>query len=107
MNNTKILKQIINLDLKKKFYLYGINKLLNQKVYKLPKPSKPNDTSKKAGGAAFEAECPDLTRLYSIIRMRKIITVLEFGSGKSTQIIAEALKKNKQAYHRLGLAWKP
>jgi hypothetical protein len=99
MNNTKILKQIINLDLKKKFYLYGINKLLNQKVYKLPKPSKPNDTSKKAGGAAFEAECPDLTRLYSIIRMRKIITVLEFGSGKSTQIIAEALKKNKQDYN--------
>ena len=52
----------------------------------------------KTGGDAFEAECPDLTRLYSIIRMRKIITVLEFGSGKSTQIIAEALKKNKQEY---------
>jgi hypothetical protein len=99
MNNTKILKQIINLDLEKKFYEFGIDKLIKQKVYKLPKSSKPNDTSKKAGGDAFEAECPDLTRLYSIIRMRKIITVLEFGSGKSTKIIAEALRRNKEDYH--------
>jgi len=99
MKNIKILKKIINLNLKKNFYKYGINKLIKQKVYKLPKLSKPNDTSKKIGGDAFEAECPDLTRLYSIIRMRKIITVLEFGSGKSTKIIAEALKKNKQDYY--------
>tara|TARA_B100001057_G_scaffold483323_1_gene559896 strand:+ start:136 stop:942 length:807 start_codon:yes stop_codon:yes gene_type:complete len=99
MKNIKILKQIINLNLEKKFYEYGINKLINQKNYKLPKPVKPNHTAKKAGGGAFEAECPDLTRLYSIIRMRKIITVLEFGSGKSTQIIAEALKRNKRDYH--------
>lgn len=99
MKNIRILKKIINLDLEKKFYEYGINKLINQKVYKSPKQSKPNDTSKKAGGEAFEPECPDLTRLYSIIRMRKIITVLEFGSGKSTKIIAEALRRNKEDYH--------
>ena len=98
MKNIRILKKIINLNLEKKFYEYRIDKLINQKVYKLPKISKPNDTYKKTGGDAFESECPDLTRLYSIIRMRKIITVLEFGSGKSTQIIAEALKRNKQDY---------
>tara|TARA_B110000037_G_scaffold217017_1_gene277179 strand:+ start:2602 stop:3408 length:807 start_codon:yes stop_codon:yes gene_type:complete len=100
MNNTKILKSIINLNLKKKFYHYHIDKLIKQKIYKLPILPKPNDTSDKAGGDAFESECPDLTRLYSIIRMRKIITVLEFGSGKSTKVIAEALRRNKMDYSK-------
>ena len=100
MSNNTILKTIINLDLKRNFYRYGIDKLINQKVYKLPKLSKPQDTSLRAGGDAFEPECPDLTRLYSIIRMRKILTVLEFGSGFSTKIIGEALKKNKFDYSK-------
>ena len=90
MTNKAILKSIINLDLKKNFYRYGIDKLINQKIYKLPQQSKPSDTSLRAGGDAFEPECPDLTRLFSIIRMRKILTVLEFGSGYSTKIIGEA-----------------
>lgn len=100
MNNNTILKTIINLDLEKNFYRYGIDKLINQKDYKLPKISKPQDTSIRAGGEAFEPECPDLTRLYSIIRMRKILTVLEFGSGFSTRVIGEALKKNKLDYSK-------
>lgn len=99
MKNIEIMEKIINLDLERNFYDFGIDKLINQKVYKLPKLSKPNDTSLKAGGEVFDAECPDLTRLYSIIRMRKILTVLELGSGKSTTIIGEALKKNKQDYN--------
>ena len=89
--------------LKKNFYLYGIDKLINQKIYKLPKLSKPQDTSLRAGGDAFEPECPDLTRLYSIIRMRKILTVLEFGSDFSTKVIGEALKKNKLEYSKKSL----
>tara|TARA_B110000046_G_scaffold177702_1_gene204834 strand:+ start:836 stop:1642 length:807 start_codon:yes stop_codon:yes gene_type:complete len=100
MNNSKILKSIINLDLKKNFYRYGIDKLINQKVYKLPRAAKPQDTSLKAGGDVFEPECPDLTRLYSIIRMRKILTVLELGSGQSTKVIAAALKKNNRDYFK-------
>ena len=47
MRNNIILKDIINLDLKKNFFLYGIDKLINQKVFKLPKLSKPQDTSKR------------------------------------------------------------
>ena len=84
MNNKKIIKKIINLNLEKKFYEYGIGKMINQKVYKLPSKPRPNETSIKVGGSSFDPVCPDLTRLYSIVRMRKIITVLEFGSGKST-----------------------
>ena len=98
MNNKKIIKKIINLNLEKKFYEYGIGKMINQKVYKLPSKPRPNETSIKVGGSSFDPVCPDLTRLYSIVRMRKIITVLEFGSGKSTRVIAEALKKNKRDF---------
>ena len=99
MKNSEILKKIIKLNLKKKFYEFGLDKILNQKHYKLPKIPKPSDTSLITGKIAFSAECPDLTRLYSIIRMRKIINVLEFGSGKSTKIIGHALKKNYMDYH--------
>jgi hypothetical protein len=100
MNNYKILKTIINLDLKKKFYQHGIDKLINQKIYKIPQVAKPQDTSLKTGGNVFEPECPDLTRLYSIIRMRKILTVLELGSGQSTKVIGAALKKNDLDYSK-------
>lgn len=36
----------------------------------------------------------DLARLHKLVRMRKCINVLEFGSGYSTIVIADALKKN-------------
>ena len=32
--------------------------------------------------------------------MRKIMTVLEFGSGQSTKVIAHALKENKKNYSK-------
>lgn len=46
----------------------------------------------------FPAELDDLTRLHYLIRKRKVRTVLEFGVGKSTIIIADALKKNKKDF---------
>ena len=46
MNNKKIIKKIINLNLEK-FYEYGISKMINQKVYKLPSKPRPNETSIK------------------------------------------------------------
>jgi hypothetical protein len=66
----------------------------------LPKIPMPNDTALQVGKAVFEADCADLTRLYSIIRMRKIMTVLEFGSGRSTKVMASALKRNKKDYNK-------
>jgi len=100
MKNKDILKYIVNLDLKKNFYQYGIDKLLKEKVFKSSPIPKPMETFIKAGGIQFEPDHSDLTRLYSIIRKRKILTVLEFGSGKSTMIMGEALKKNKQDYSK-------
>ena len=47
----------------------------------------------------------DLARLHRLIRKRKAFTVLEFGSGLSTIVMADALSKNKADF--LGLQEKP
>lgn len=44
---------------------------------------------------AIPADLEDLVRLHQLIRQRKSFTVLEFGVGFSTTIIADALKKNQ------------
>ena len=43
----------------------------------------------------FPPDLNDLARLHQIIRKRKSFTVLEFGLGLSTIVIADALAKNK------------
>lgn len=43
----------------------------------------------------------DLARLYATIRARKIFTVLEFGIGYSTIVMAKALKKNQEDWDQL------
>lgn len=40
----------------------------------------------------------DLARLHRLCRVRKVTTVLEFGVGYSTQVIAHALAANKQQF---------
>lgn len=44
-------------------------------------------------------ELDDLTRLHFIARNRRVTTVLEFGLGKSTIILADAIKKNKKDFN--------
>lgn len=48
------------------------------------------------------APCPseydDLARLHYLIRSRKVLTVLEFGIGKSSIVMGDALKKNRECY---------
>ncbi len=43
---------------------------------------------------AIEPDIDDLVRLHQLIRDRRAFTVLEFGTGYSTLIIADALAKN-------------
>jgi len=43
----------------------------------------------------------DIVRLHKLVRKRKVFTVLEFGLGYSTLIIADALLKNKKEYESL------
>ncbi len=49
----------------------------------------------------FRPEVADLVRLHKLIRQRKCFTVLEFGVGYSTAIIADALQKNQEGWRRL------
>jgi hypothetical protein len=49
----------------------------------------------------FAPEKEDLVRLHKLIRKRKPFTVLEFGVGYSTFIIADALHKNKSEWENL------
>lgn len=47
---------------------------------------------------AFPPNVDDLAKIHSIIRKRKCMTVLEFGIGYSTIIIADALLQNKNDF---------
>ena len=46
----------------------------------------------------FPPELDDLSRLHYIARNRKVLTILEFGVGKSSNIFANALLMNKKKY---------
>lgn len=48
-------------------------------------------------------EWDDLVRLHRLVRARKVSTILEFGVGQSTVILADALKRNEDEY---GDYWK-
>jgi hypothetical protein len=50
---------------------------------------------------AIPPEAADLARLHRLIRRRKSFTVLEFGAGYSTIVIADALKKNQSDWEAL------
>lgn len=49
----------------------------------------------------FPPVAEDLARLHKLIRSRKPFTVLEFGSGLSSIVIAHALSKNKKEFFAL------
>lgn len=50
---------------------------------------------------ALPPDVEDLVRIHKLIRKRKSFTVLEFGTGFSTIVIADALKKNKHDWENL------
>jgi hypothetical protein len=49
----------------------------------------------------FLPDLDDLVRLHQIIRQRKVLTVMEFGVGYSTVVMADALAKNKADYEHM------
>ena len=49
----------------------------------------------------FLPEPTDLARIHRLIRARKCFTVLEFGVGYSTIVIADALRKNQREWDSL------
>lgn len=49
-----------------------------------------------ANNLPFQPEWPDLIRLFALIRLRHVTSVLEFGCGFSTVVMAHALTMNEQ-----------
>lgn len=49
----------------------------------------------------FPPEPDDLVRLHRLVRSRKSFTVLEFGTGYSTLVMADALRKNQIDWENL------
>ncbi len=49
----------------------------------------------------FPPEPADLVRLHQLVRGRAFFTVLEFGTGYSTAVIADALAKNEKEWNSL------
>lgn len=66
---------------------------------------KPYDAVSGKLTVPFPPEADDLVRLHKLIRQRKSFTVLEFGVGYSTLVIADALQKNQKDWE--GLPQKP
>tara|TARA_Y100000741_G_C18171025_1_gene525274 strand:+ start:185 stop:991 length:807 start_codon:yes stop_codon:yes gene_type:complete len=56
---------------------------------------------KKQQSVPFPPEIEDLVNLHQLIRKRKAFTVLEFGVGFSSIVIADALLKNKNDFEKL------
>jgi hypothetical protein len=46
----------------------------------------------------YAPEWDDLVRLHKLVRLRKVTSVLEFGCGYSTVVLADALAKNEQEF---------
>lgn len=99
MKAVDVIKFVKEINLEKYFNENNFGKIVGIEGFtKLNKNINPWDTSNAAGGEAFAPESSDLTRLYALIRKRKMINVLEFGSGKSTLVMAAALLANSKEY---------
>ena len=53
----------------------------------------------------YPPDIPDLVRIHKLVRSRKCFTVLEFGLGYSTLVIADALIHNKMDYQKNSWNW--
>jgi|TARA_Y100000031_G_scaffold146178_1_gene179673 predicted O-methyltransferase YrrM len=75
-----------------------INHIKSNELNKVINFQKINEINKNA---PIPPDLDDLVRLHKIIRKRKCRTILEFGVGYSTTIIADALKKNNEDWDKL------
>jgi hypothetical protein len=76
----------------------NFNKYLDANLVSTSKD--PNFNVTENNQVPFSPDLEDLVRLHKLVRKRKVTTVLEFGVGHSTLIIADALLKNKKQYSK-------
>ena len=78
----------------------GLDKLINFQEHIEYEPGAFDSVSGELN-IPFPPEADDLVRLHKLIRNRRPFTVLEFGLGYSSIIMADALKKNQQDWDAL------
>lgn len=78
---------------------YGLDRLIDFKDFLHYKKGMIDPESGEA--APKPPEPDDLVRLHKLIRQRRSMTVLEFGVGYSTIIMADALLKNQEDWNKL------
>lgn len=78
----------------------GLTEIINF-AHDIPGPTSPYDAVSGERTQPFPPDLDDLVRLHKIIRKRHVFTVLEFGVGYSTLVIADALQKNEADWHSL------
>jgi len=83
-----------NLDSLLNINLDDFNELTEKKQYGI------YDLVDPTNKTPYAPELDDLARLHHIATTRKAITILEFGTGYSTLVLADALYKNKQKYSK-------
>jgi hypothetical protein len=74
-----------------------LDKLLNAEIVPVKKGI--YDSVDPSVDAPFSPEWDDLVRLHKLVRTRRVTTVLEFGCGYSTVVMADALAKNKKDFN--------
>jgi len=90
-------------DYREYFYHNKLDKLfdiddLDKRTYNKKIKKNDYDSIDPKNQTPYPIEIDDLIRLHYLIRTRKVITVLEFGVGKSTVIFDNALEQNKIEY---------
>lgn len=78
----------------------GLNTYIPLEAFRLDTPVRALDTIDPGNMIPFAPELADLCFLHRQIRQRKVLTVMEFGVGYSTVVMAAAMKKNKEEYEQ-------
>ena len=77
----------------------GLDRLVE--LYEDPAKEDPYHATSSTAKRAFEPQLSDLVRLHRLIRDRMAQTILEFGVGFSTVVMADALAKNQAEFQAL------
>lgn len=75
----------------------GLDRLIV--LYQDPDSTDPFHATAGKAMTAFAPQVPDLVRLHRLVRERMAATVLEFGVGFSTVVLADALAKNEADFN--------
>ena len=93
-------KFFIEKRLRDLFYKNNLDKILNLKKIYFNKKDIINDPISKNIKKQYNPEIVDLARIYNFVKQEKPFTILEFGVGYSTIVMAQALYENYMSFDK-------